>query len=163
MENLRFSSSQENYDIGQLLGKGGFANVYRARDRFCNMDIALKVIDKNKMINLDLMNRVHNEIQIQSRLCNESIVKLYHTFEDEHFIYLVCELCNGGNLYRYLKLNGPLQETFAVELIRQLLEGLEYIHNSGVIHRDLKLSNILFCNDDYRKILFISDNPKLLD
>ena len=92
-------------------------------------------------------SRVFNEIQIHSELNCEGIVKLHSHFEDSEFVYLVLELCEGGNLYQYLKSNGPLSETEASSVISQLLTSLEYMHGQGVVHRDLKLSNILLVQD----------------
>ena len=135
--------SIDDYDIGQLLGRGGFASVYRARERRTGSLFALKIMDKANIRKHNMESRVANEIKIQSELLYEGIVQSYCHFEDAENVYMVLELCEGGNLYRYLKTYGPLNETEASIVIKQLLLSLEYMHGIGVVHRDLKLSNVL--------------------
>jgi polo-like kinase 4 len=132
-----------DYDIGQLLGRGGFATVYRARERTTGHVFALKIMEKSYISKHKMEIRVQNEIRIQSELTSRGIVKLYRHFEDADYVYMVLELCEGGNLYKYLKTHGPLSEMEARSIIRQLLVALEYMHGLGVVHRDLKLSNVL--------------------
>ena len=136
----------DDYDIGQVLGRGGFAVVYRARRRTTGQEVALKISEKSKMIQLGMLDRVKNEIKIHHALKHPNVVRFYRCFEDKVNVYLVLELCTGGNMFRYLKDNGPLSEESAVAIIRQLIQGIEYIHSNGIIHRDLKLSNILIDN-----------------
>ena len=138
----------DDYDVGQLLGRGGFASVYRARERSTCLLFAVKIMIKSYIEKHKMQSRVFNEIQIHSELNCEGIVKLHSHFEDSEFVYLVLELCEGGNLYQYLKSNGPLSETEASSVISQLLTSLEYMHGQGVVHRDLKLSNILLAQDN---------------
>ena len=135
--------SIDDYDIGQLLGRGGFASVYRARERKTGLLYALKIMEKANIRKHNMESRVANEIKIQSELLYEGIVQSYCHFEDAENVYMVLELCEGGNLYRYLKNHGPLNETEASIVIKQLLLSLEYMHGIGVVHRDLKLSNVL--------------------
>jgi serine/threonine protein kinase len=143
----RMIQSIDDYDVGQLLGRGGFASVYRARERSTCLLFAVKIMIKSYIEKHKMESRVFNEIQIHSELNCEGIVKLHSHFEDSEFVYLVLELCEGGNLYQYLKCNGPLSEIEASSVISQLLTSLEYMHAQGVVHRDLKLSNILLVHD----------------
>lgn len=149
--------SIDDYDIGQLLGKGGFACVYRARHRISGDNVALKVIAKSIAVvattgghdaAVNSINRVKNEILIHSQLRHRNIVRFMGCFEDDHNVYMILELCNYGNMFQFLRRNGPLSETIAVVVIQQLILALEYIHEHGVVHRDLKLSNILLARPD---------------
>lgn len=133
----------DDYDIGQLLGRGGFASVYRARERKTGLLYAMKIMDKAHIKKHNMETRVQNEIKIQTELKFEGIVEFHCHFEDSEYVYMVLELCEGGNLYRYLKMNGPLNEMGACVVIKQLLLALEYMHGLNVVHRDLKLSNVL--------------------
>jgi polo-like kinase 4 len=133
----------EDYDVGMLLGRGGFASVYRARDRRSGCLCALKVMNKNEIDRQSMTERVINEIKIHSVLDYPGVVKFHRYFEDDACVYMVLELCNGGNMYRYLKVHGPLTEKEAAGVIHQLIESLQYLHSKGIVHRDLKLSNIL--------------------
>ena len=133
----------DGFDVGQLLGRGGFASVYRARNRRTGKVCALKIMEKETISKYKMEDRVIQEINIHSRMRFPGIVRFYGHFEDEENVYMVLELCEGGNLYRLLKQHGPLRERDAAKVIKQLLQSLEYMHERGVIHRDLKLSNVL--------------------
>ena len=135
--------AMDQYDINQLLGRGGFAEVYSARCRVTGQQVAIKLVDKDKMREAGIIDRVGNEVKIHSTLEHVNIVRHMHSFEDEHYFYIVMEQCESGNLYKYLKRNGALPERVAAGIIRQVLEAVVYMHLKGVVHRDLKLSNIL--------------------
>jgi polo-like kinase 4 len=135
--------SLDCFDVGQLLGRGGFASVYRARDRRTGKVCALKIMEKETISKHKMEDRVIEEVKIHARMRFPGIVRFYGHFEDTENVYMVLELCEGGNLYRLLKQHGPLREREAAKVIKQLLQSLQYMHERGVIHRDLKLSNIL--------------------
>lgn len=138
----------DNYEIGQLLGRGGFASVYRAKDCRTGLNVAIKITEKiitqkdasKRPID---RKRLENEIKIHSELEHSSIIKFLDAFEDDKNVYIVLELCQYGNLFRYLKRLGPLSEIDAAFIIKQLLQAVDYMHSNGVVHRDFKLSNIL--------------------
>lgn len=184
----------DDFDLGQELGKGGFAVVYQARVRSTGLEVALKVVDKHRACehlsknnntaghgggvaggklggaggsSLELAcARVANEVRLHWGLKHPAVVELLEFFEDERFVYLVLELCGGGDLYRRLRESstcssanngvggsssrGPLGEREAAGYMGQLLAGLQYLHESGVMHRDLKLSNLLLSEDGRR-------------
>ena len=138
----------QDYDLGQIIGRGGFARVYRARHRLSGTEVAIKVIEKEKMEQMKMTERVQSEIKIHSSLApHPNIVRALTSFEDENCYYLVMELCPKGNFYRYLKRKGRLSEAETRHVIHQLLQALSHLHAFGVIHRDLKLSNILIVDD----------------
>lgn len=141
-----------DYDIGQLLGRGGFAVVYRARDRKTNADVAVKVIDRAAMLDKGALARIVNEIKVHRLLKHDKIVAMRNCFESDTHIFIVMELCSYGNLFRYLKQHGPLSEQDASTVIRQLLDALDYLHSRGIVHRDLKLSNILLSCDPSQQL-----------
>lgn len=147
----------DDYDIGQVLGVGGFASVIQANDRRRGEDVAVKCIDKEKLVLTQSMHRVRNEISIHHQLDHEHIVHFYDAFEDDKTIYLVLELCQYGNLYKYLQERQTLSETEAVCIIEQILYAVDYLHEQGYVHRDLKLSNILISAKPS-----LESNPSLL-
>ena len=87
--------------------------------------------------------RVANEVEIHWQLKHPSILELLDYFEDRNNVYLVMELCRVGELYRYIKQRGGLREDEARRFLQQVVGGLAYLHGHGIIHRDLKLANIL--------------------
>ena len=139
-----------NLNIIKPLGKGGFAEVYLARDSSSNILYALKKINEKNM-NSIVKKYLENEIKILKMVKHPNIVKLYNIFNDRQFPnikYLALEYCNGGtlykNLYEYInKYRTPFSEKLVQKLMKNILFGVKYLHDNGIIHRDLKLGNIL--------------------
>jgi polo-like kinase 4 len=100
------------------------------------------------MRSMALTKRVANEVEIHWQLRNPSILELFNYFEDEEYVYLVMEICANGNLFDYLKVAKRISEEQVRSLGSQLIKGLIYLHSNGIIHRDLKLSNLLL-NQNY--------------
>lgn len=105
-----YGNKISDYKVSNLLGRGAFACVYRARCLTSNKEVAIKVIDKKSMRKSGMVGRVRNEVQIQAQLKHPSILELYHCFEDDGYVYLVLELCTGGELSKYIKASGKLTE-----------------------------------------------------
>lgn len=134
----------DDYQVLNLLGKGGFACVYRARSNKTGEEVAIKMIDKKLMKAAGMAARVKKEVEIHSRLKHPSILELYNYFEDSNYVYLVLEICHNGELNRYLKANCKvLSETEARHYMVQIVSGMLYLHSHGILHRDLTLANLL--------------------
>jgi len=102
-----------------------------------------------------MVERVKNEVTIHHQLRHPNILELYHFFEDQAKVYLVMELCRKGELYQYLReRRAGLGEEEGRAFFREIVLGVDYLHEHGIIHRDLKLGNILL-DDNMR--------PKLAD
>ncbi|KAJ8668601.1 hypothetical protein QAD02_010264 [Eretmocerus hayati] len=144
----------KGYHVMDLLGKGGFACVYRAKCKRTGMEVAIKMIDKKNMNEREMVDRVKQEVSIHSRLKHPSILELYDFFEDHLYVYLVLELCHNGELQRYMKERGlkTLSEPEAGRIIQQVVEGLLYLQSHRILHRDLSLSNLLLTHDLQVKI-----------
>jgi polo-like kinase 4 len=97
----------------------------------------------------DLTERVRNEVEIHTQLKHPNILELLDFFEDDKNVYIVSELCKKGELYSFMKkhLRRPLTENEASKIFSQIAHGLAFLHDSGIIHRDLKCSNILIKED----------------
>ncbi|KAK8402007.1 hypothetical protein O3P69_001231 [Scylla paramamosain] len=148
-----FGCSIKDFDVGEQLGKGGFATVYQARCRNTGRDVAIKKINKSQITAGGLINRVRQEVTIHSRLSHPSILQLYTFFEDQEYVYLVLEVCVKGELQKHLKnLGRVLTEDEAREYLRQIVDGMLYLHSKAIIHRDLTLSNILLDGQQQVKI-----------
>lgn len=149
-----FGEQIEDYEVLNLLGKGGFASVYRAKCLRNGIEVAIKMIDKKLMQAAGMVDRVHQEVAIHSKLKNPAVLELYTFFEDANYVYLVLELCHNGELQRFLKLQGSraLPEEQAGHIIRQVVQGLLYLHSHRILHRDMSLSNLLLTRDMQVKI-----------
>lgn len=137
----------EDFDIGQSIGKGGFATVFRAINRKTKEHVALKRSKRPTPTDPYFEARIANEIRIHSQLKHPNVLPMLGCFQDGDYVYFVLEVCQGGDLHKYLRRHGPLSEELAVHVIQQLIRALEYIHDENVVHRDLKLSNILLTGD----------------
>ncbi|KAA3676313.1 polo-like kinase 4 [Paragonimus westermani] len=141
-----------DFQVFELLGRGGFAQVYRAKSIITGQEVAIKMIDKKGMIQHGLANRVRREVEIHSRLKHPSILELYTCFEDANYVYLVLEICHNGELQTYIRQNGPVTEDVARHYLKQLINGLIYLHSHNILHRDLTLANLLLTKDMKVKI-----------
>jgi serine/threonine-protein kinase len=140
------------YDIQGILGKGGMGVVYRAFDPAIQRQVAIKTITKSTMDASELqyaLTRFRHEAQAVGRLTHSRIAAIYDYGEDSDLAYIVMELVNGDTLYHHMQNKAQFGLKEIGEIIRQLLDGLDYAHNLGVVHRDIKPSNILV-NDDGR-------------
>ena len=144
-----------------LIGKGSFGTVYLTSiDGKGDIYFATKVIKKSVADSPKVKKYFLNEIQILKEIKHKNIMKLIELKQSEENYYLVCELCNGGSLHhcinKYLKMyRKPFSEEIVQYLMKQIIEALQYLHNNHIIHRDLKLENILvhFKNPNDKNIL----------
>ncbi|XP_007952026.1 serine/threonine-protein kinase PLK4 [Orycteropus afer afer] len=143
----------EDFKVGNLLGKGSFAGVYRAESVHTGLEVAIKMIDKKAMYKAGMVQRVQNEVKIHCQLKHPSILELYNYFEDSNYVYLVLEMCHNGEMNRYLKNRmKPFSENEARHFMHQIITGMLYLHSHGILHRDLTLSNLLLTRNMNIKI-----------
>ncbi|KAJ4966431.1 hypothetical protein NE237_018280 [Protea cynaroides] len=137
----------KKYSIGKLLGHGQFGYTYVATDRSTGERVAVKRIDKNKMILPIAVEDVKREVKILQALTgHENVVQFYNAFEDESYVYIVMELCEGGELLDRIlaKKDSRYTEKDAAIIVRQMLKVAAKCHLHGLVHRDMKPENFLF-------------------
>ncbi|XP_071692454.1 calcium-dependent protein kinase 18-like [Rutidosis leptorrhynchoides] len=137
----------KRYSIGKLLGHGQFGYTYVAIDKGNGNRVAVKKIDKNKMILPIAVEDVKREVRILQALTgHENVVKFHNAFEDDSFVYIVMELCEGGELLDRImsKKEGRYTEKDAAIVVRQMLKVAAECHLHGLVHRDMKPENFLF-------------------
>lgn len=149
-------SVEDKYEFKDLLGTGAFSQVVLAESKDTpGVMHAIKCIDKKALKGKE--DSLENEIKVLRRLKHPNIVQLLETYEDKNKVYLVMELVTGGELFDRIVEKGSYTEKDASDLIRQILEAVDYMHSQGVVHRDLKPENLLYyCPDEESKIM-ISD------
>jgi response regulator RpfG family c-di-GMP phosphodiesterase/tRNA A-37 threonylcarbamoyl transferase component Bud32 len=147
-----FPKNIGKYEVQGILGRGGMGVVYKAFDPAIHRQVAIKTITKSAMDASELqyaIARFRHEAQAVGRLTHPRIAAIFDYGEDENIAYIVMELVNGKSLYEHLQNKARFELAEIGEIIRQLLDGLGYAHAQGVVHRDVKPSNILI-NDDGR-------------
>ena len=140
------------YEVQGILGRGGMGVVYKAFDPAIHRQVAIKTITKSAMDPSELqyaIARFRHEAQAVGRLTHPRIAAIFDYGEDEDIAYIVMELVHGKSLYEHLQNKAKFDLTEIGEIVRQLLDGLGYAHGQGVVHRDVKPSNLLV-NDDGR-------------
>ena len=142
------------------LGHGGFATVYRVTNED-GQDFALKATSRERLKKPKVMQKHRSEVAIQRSLNHPNILKFYDFFEDSHHTYMVLELCTGRSVRDLVKRKGHLSETQTAEILRDVLEGLCYLHDNRIIHRDLKLENFLIGGDGKVRISDFGLSAKL--
>jgi serine/threonine protein kinase len=130
----RFKKSNE-------IGAGYSSRVYRGTGKE-KQEVAIKVIDMRKFSSSGL-EMLDNEIQILRQLSHPNIIRLYYVYRTQTHTYLVTELCKGGDLLGFMTKKGRFDEDAAAVIMGEVLEGLRYLLQMGIIHRDIKPANIL--------------------
>ncbi|PHT49938.1 Calcium-dependent protein kinase 16 [Capsicum baccatum] len=138
---------EKRYTIGKLLGHGQFGYTYVATDKSSGDRVAVKRIEKNKMVLPIAVEDVKREVKILKALAgHENVVQFYNSFEDENYVYIVMELCEGGELLDRIlsKKDSRYTEKDAAIVVRQMLKVAAECHLHGLVHRDMKPENFLF-------------------
>ncbi|XP_073130540.1 CBL-interacting protein kinase 2-like [Henckelia pumila] len=142
MENNKKNILMKKYDVGRLLGQGSFAKVYYGRNVKTGQSVAIKVIDKEKVLKIGLMNQTKREISVMGLLKHENIVQFYEVMATKTKIFFVMEYAKGGELFHKVS-KGKLKEDIARKYFQQLICAVHFCHRRGVYHRDLKPENLL--------------------
>ena len=130
----------KKYKPTKVLGSGSFGCVYEAKNTTFGNKVAMKVIKKDKENELD-EQEIRNEINILKQLSHPNIVKIYEFYISENHYYIITEFCKEGELFSYIK-NKYSERQLAV-LFYQVFSGLWYLHENKILHRDIKLENIM--------------------
>ena len=157
-----------NYEILSILGEGTFGVVRLGKNKETGERVAIKILEKKKIINKDDAERVDREIDILKRIKHINIVKVMNIESDPERIYIIMEFCQNGELFCHIVEKQQLDEQEAAYFYYQLINGLECLHYNGIVHRDLKPENLLISKDDLLKIIdfglsnyFTSKSPLL--
>jgi len=144
----------QNYKVLSLLGQGGMGAVYKVFDVKLERYAALKILSLNTTRNSTFIERFKREARNQAKLMHPNIVSVYGFVEEKDVLGIAMEYIEGDTLESIIRDRGRIEFTYALELVGQILNGIEFAHQQGFIHRDLKPSNI---------ILDLNGNPKIMD
>jgi serine/threonine protein kinase len=132
-------ASTEFYGFGKVLGQGSFGEVRLAWHRLAGAKVAIKSYEKAKLTEPNHWKRVQHEIKLMERLNLPHTIRELEMIDSVKRIHIVMEYAGGGNLCSYVKGKGKLGEAEARRLFVQLLGAVEYMHDLGIIHRDIKV------------------------
>ncbi|MEB6196295.1 Stk1 family PASTA domain-containing Ser/Thr kinase [Mammaliicoccus sciuri] len=141
------------YEFVKYLGGGGMSNVYLAKDKILNRDVAVKVINIPPYEKEKAVERFEREVQNTTILSHSNVVNVLDVEEDDNCYYLVMEYIEGPTLKEYLCKEGKLSADEVVEMTLQILKGIAHAHHHRIIHRDIKPQNILMTKNGTLKIL----------
>eukprot|EP00798_Chlamydomonas_sp_ICE-L_P014635 gene14635-20669_t len=140
----RTADIRELYTFDKMLGKGNFGIVHLVKEKATGKDFACKSISKSKLVTDEDIEDVRREIQILQHLAgHENIVFFHQWYEDNSYIHMVMECCEGGELFDVIAEQGHFSEKKAAELMRTVVSVVNHCHTMNVVHRDLKPENFL--------------------
>ncbi|KAM0969191.1 hypothetical protein ACFX13_017747 [Malus domestica] len=139
------------YELGRLLGHGTFAKVYHARHLPSGKNVAMKVVGKEKVIKVGMMEQIKREISVMRMVKHPNIVELHEVLASKSKIYFAMDLVRGGELFAKIA-KGRLREDVARVYFQQLISAIDFCHSRGVYHRDLKPENLLLDEDGNLKV-----------
>ena len=132
------------YLYGRLIGQGAFGKVNIGLNILSGRVVAIKSFNKKSLsTNGDNMKKILSETDLMKKLNHPNVTKILEMFEDDEYILIAMEYINGGNLFSFVKKRRKLSEKTAKFLFRQIILGIKHIHSKRIVHRDIKLENIL--------------------
>ncbi|XP_006883242.1 PREDICTED: testis-specific serine/threonine-protein kinase 4 isoform X2 [Elephantulus edwardii] len=142
------------YEVGKVIGNGSYGMVYDAYYTKQKVMVAVKIISKKKASEDYLNKFLPREIQVMKVLRHKNLINFYQAIETTSRVYIVLELAQGGDVLEWIQHYGACSEPLAGKWFSQLTLGIAYLHSKGIVHRDLKLENLLL---DKRENVKISD------
>lgn len=140
------------YKLIQMVGGGGMANVYLARDMILDRDVALKILRMDFNNDEEFIKRFNREAQSATSLAHPNIVSIYDVGEEDSIYYIVMEYVDGFTLKQYIQKYYPIPVDEALDIMRQITAAISHAHHNGIIHRDIKPQNILIDKEGTVKI-----------
>ncbi|XP_058098529.1 CBL-interacting serine/threonine-protein kinase 23-like isoform X1 [Magnolia sinica] len=142
------------YELGRTLGEGTFAKVKFARNVELGENVAIKIIDKDKILRHEMIGQIKREISTMKLIKHPNVIQMYEVMASKTKIYIVLEFVTGGELFDRIARHGKMKEDEARKYFQQLIDAVDYCHSRGVFHRDLKPENLLL---DSSGVLKVSD------
>ena len=151
-EPIKLPEKIDSYRIEETIGEGTYGKVKLATHIKLNEKVAIKFINKEKLVHKGDHERIKNELQIITKLNHPNILKAFEVFEDEINYYIVMERPILGDLFNYICSKGRLSMDEASFIFYQIVNGIQYLHANKIVHRDMKPENIMLTQDMIIKI-----------
>ena len=144
----------DRYELLELIGVGGMADIYRAKDIEEDRIVAVKILKNEFAGSEDFLRRFRNESKAIALLSHPNIVKIYDVGFTDHVQFIVMEYIDGITLTDYIEQQGVLKWRDAVHFTMQILRALQHAHDRGIVHRDIKASNIMLLQSNIKVMDF---------
>lgn len=142
----------DRYELKELIGQGGMADVYLAYDDILKREVAVKILRSSLTGDPIYITRFHREARAAAALCHRNIVEIYDVGEEDDLYYIVMEYVRGQTLKELINKRGALHYVEAVDIMKQVVLATALAHSMGIVHRDLKPQNILVTDSGIVKI-----------
>jgi len=142
----------DRYELKELVGQGGMADVYLAYDDILKREVAVKILRSSLTGDPIYITRFHREARAAAALCHRNIVEIYDVGEEDDLYYIVMEYVRGQTLKELINKRGALHYVEAVDIMKQVASATALAHSMGIVHRDLKPQNILVTDSGIVKI-----------
>ncbi|KAJ8380483.1 hypothetical protein SKAU_G00012610 [Synaphobranchus kaupii] len=143
----------DSLEVVATLGVGGFGRVELVKVKNEDVTFALKCIKKKHIVDTRQEEHIHSEKRILAEASSPFIVKMYRTFKDSKYVYMLLEACLGGEIWSLLRDRGSFDENTAKFCVGCVTEAFDYLHRNGVIYRDLKPENLMLDAEGYIKLV----------
>ncbi|CAN6465564.1 unnamed protein product [Victoria cruziana] len=140
------------YEVGRTIGEGNFAKVKFARNVETGESVAIKILDKEKVLKHKMIGQIKREISTMKLIKHPNVIQMHEVMASKTKIYIILEFVTGGELFDKILNNGRLKEDEARKYFQQLINAVDYCHSRGVYHRDLKPENLLLDSDGVLKV-----------
>ncbi|KAJ2616400.1 kinase that interacts with cdc31p [Coemansia sp. RSA 1365] len=131
------------YEKKELVGRGAYGVVYRGRDTETNRTVAIKILNLD---NEESFSDMQREINLLSQLHSAHIAQYYGSFIESSRMWIIMEYASGGSIHKLMQA-GPVEDKYTASIMYGVLLALDYLHTSGIMHRDIKAANILVTNE----------------
>ena len=142
----------DRYELLEKIGSGGMAEVFRANDKLLSRTVAVKILHAAYKNDVEFIEKFHREAKAAACMSHPNIVNIYDVGEDSGEHYIVMEYVPGSTLKKKIQLEAPLDIPTAVQIAKDIANGLAHAHANNIVHCDIKPHNILMATDNRAKI-----------